>query len=474
MWAASVRLRGGAALRRAATGRPSLLRHCTTLPAGTTLRVQAKGAGDGVGVVSGATPQVVSGATTPTPSPSEQLLRELKALYWQAVVGAVAAVTGVAVATVAVQNWWQERSETIANTAADVLLKSKVDDVMELSEAVKKDVLVPRPRLAVALTGHLEKSAYAVVEGPRGTGKTTGVLLALCGKPGVLRVKMTSEFDACVAIAKALRMPNADTMTQTILEDVLVKTRTSKGGRPTIVAEFSRNKNSDAYGKGQVGVLKELCVDKGLVNVVIVLSDADAAFAMPKDSYRQNKIWVDDFNEVDAHTYLDNLGAPELRDELFYQAGTRPLHLLRAAETGFTEFIEFTQGDAQKEIRALLHLEGPTEKSSGPAFKQLIIDLLENTRDGWSLQGFDESAENLGLPSSSTDEYLTAPEVVADLYKTKCHAVLYHQSSDTWRFHSTSHRRAAERMFPEAAARGAAAAVAQSAAAAAKSRPDST
>ena len=301
-------------------------------------------------------------------------------------------------------------------------------------------------------------------------------MLALSGKPGVLRVEMTSETDACIAIAKALRMPDvvSKAMTPTMLEDVLRKTVIAKGERPTIVAEFSRDAKSDKYGKMQVDVLKKMCADKKLVKVVIVLSDADAAFAMPKDSYRQNKIWVDDFNEVDAHTYLDNLGAPELRDELFYQAGTRPLHLLRAAETGFTEFIEFTQGDAQKEIRALLHLEGPTEKSSGPAFKQLIIDLLENTRDGWSLQGFDESAENLGLPSSSTDEYLAAPDVVADLYKTKCHAVLYHQPSDTWRFHSTSHRRAAERMFPEAAARGAAAAVAQSAAAAAKSRPDST
>ena len=146
-----------------------------------------------------------------------------------------AAVASVAVATVAVQNWWQERSETIANTAADVLLKSKVDDVMELSEAVKKDVLVPRPRLAVALTAHLEKSAYAVVEGPRGTGKTTGVLLALCGKPGVLRVKMTNKDDACVAVAKALRMPNADTMTQTRLEDVLRKTKKAKKGEcPTL------------------------------------------------------------------------------------------------------------------------------------------------------------------------------------------------------------------------------------------------
>ena len=47
-----------------------------------------------------------------------------------------------------------------------------------------------------------------IVEGPRGSGKTTGVLLALSGKPGVLRVKVTSEAVACVAIATALRMPD--------------------------------------------------------------------------------------------------------------------------------------------------------------------------------------------------------------------------------------------------------------------------
>ena len=79
------------------------------------------------------------------------------------------------------------------------------------------------------------------------------------------------------------------------------------------------------------------------------------------------------------------------------------------------------------------------------------------------LQGFDESAENLGLPRRSTLEYLVSPRV-----KDGCHAVLYHQPSDTWRFHSTREpppRRAAERMCSrnEAAARGAA-----------KSRPGST
>ena len=369
----------------------------------------------------------------------------------------VAAVASVAVATIAVQNWWQERFETIANTAADVLLKSKVDDVAELSEAVKKGALVPRPRLAVALTAHLEKSAYAVVEGPRGTGKTTGVLLALCGKPGVLRVKMTNKDDACVEIAKALRMPNADTMTLTRLEDVLRKTKKAKKGeRPTFIAELVGDAKTHNFVH-QVGVLKELCVDKRLVKVVIVLSDADAAFAMPEDFARQKHIWVNDFNEDDAHIYLDKLGAPQARNELFYEAGTRPMHLLAAAEDGFQEFIALAQGQADKKIRALLHLEGPTDDASGPAFKQLIIDLLENTSDGRSLQGFDDRAENLGLPSRSTDEYLASSRVVAKLYKgNECHAVLYHQPTDTWRFHSTSHRRAAERLFPEAAARGAA------------------
>ena len=71
-------------------------------------------------------------------------------------------------------------------------------------------------------------------EGPRGSGKTTGVMLALSGKPGVLRVKLIGEADACVEIAKALRMPNADAMTQTMLEDVLRKTKKAKGARPTI------------------------------------------------------------------------------------------------------------------------------------------------------------------------------------------------------------------------------------------------
>ena len=83
---------------------------------------------------------------------SEQLRKELKArAHWLTVVGVVTAVAGVAGATVTVLNWWQARPETIAKNAADVLLKSKVDDGMELSEGLRKEAIMPRPRLAEAL-----------------------------------------------------------------------------------------------------------------------------------------------------------------------------------------------------------------------------------------------------------------------------------------------------------------------------------
>ena len=68
---------------------------------------------------------------------------------------------------------------------------------------------MPRPYLAEALTEYLEETAYVVVEGPRGCGKTMGVVHALYGEQagGVLRVRMTNKDDPCAAIAKALGMP---------------------------------------------------------------------------------------------------------------------------------------------------------------------------------------------------------------------------------------------------------------------------
>ena len=328
--------------------------------------------------------------------------------------GLVAAVLlpgSFALTSVSLYIWWQKRSETIENNAAEVLLNSKADGVMELTQVSKAQAMMPRPYIAEALTEHLKRTAYVVVQGPRGCGKTTGVLHALSGKRGVLRVKMTNKDDACVAIAQALGMPdgvNAE-MARTMLEKVLRKT-VAKGGSPIIIAELTRAAKSDVF-VSQVGVLKELCADQGLAKVVIVLSDADATFAMPKDFARQKKIWVDDFSEIEAHTYLDRLGAPEARDELLYEAGTRPMHLLAAAEAGFAQFIALAQEEAQEDIDALVHRRGDVPEASGPAFRRLII-VRRLAMDG-RRRGSTRARRNLGCraspPSSTSRRQSTWP-----------------------------------------------------------------
>ena len=104
-----------------------------------------------------------------------------------------------------------------------------------------------------------------------------------------------------------------------------------------------------------------------------------------------------------------------------------------------------------------MYLEDVTPKLGGKAFTRLIKELLEHTSDGWSPHGFDKRAENLGLPSvPSTKKYLVGKNIASKINHENGHCVLYHQPTDTYRFHSTIHRRAAEKMFPEEAARGAA------------------
>ena len=344
--------------------------------------------------------------------------------------------------------------------------------------------IIPRPYLADAIRRALDTTVgYVIVEGPRGCGKTMGVIHALSDDDaGVLYVNMNNNEDACASIAKALDMLTQDRalnqdrrLTQDRLENVLRKTIAWR--KPTIIAELNLVQRSDGY-RDHIQTLKEFSADCGLANVIIVVNDADAPFSMPtKDRKRQKVVWVEDFNETEAHGYLDKCGAlpcdrndpadPNLiaRNELFYEAGTRAMVLTAAAAEWALEstlsrlIIKGARQDGAREVDALVNVEGDNVKSNGTAFTRLIIELLENTSDGWSLQGFDdgEGAANLGLPRDVTGDYLVAPGPASEVFQQNgYHAVLYHGPSDSYRFHSTEHRRAAERKFPEAAAAGAA------------------
>ena len=398
-------------------------------------------------------------------------------------VGRVVGLGGFAITATSLMKWWQDRDETIENKAAKVLLDSRV----ELPSS-KRAVFMPRKQLAGEIRATLERTAYVIVGGPRGCGKSTGVIDSLSNVTAVLRVKMGVDIKAPVSIAEGLGIPSSFKLTEVRLTNILRKTATlmkerdattPDSWRPTIIAELNRNEVIGKYD-GHVTLLKEVGADETLANVILVLSDADAVFAMPNDRDRQNQIWVEDLDEPGAHAYLDTLGVLRcdylnelelppcdrsstpstnlaLRNKLFFEAGTRVMTLTSAAETqALSQFFVAADRDGRRELRELVYLEDVTPKLGGKAFTRLIKDLLEHTSDGWSPHGFDKRAENLGLPAEIVDEYLVGKRIASKIYRENGHCVLYHEPSDTYRFHSTIHRRAAEKMFPEEAARGAA------------------
>jgi len=421
-------------------------------------------------------------AITGVTATSAGIVARVSGLSTSMVTGVVG-LGGAAITATSLMKWWQERDETIENNAARALLDGRV----ELPRS-KRVVLMPREQFAGEICATIETTAYVIVVGPRGCGKSMGVIDSLSNVTAVLRVKMGVKRDELASIAMELGIPSSFELTEMHLRNILRKTAalmkqrdatTPDSWRPTIIAELNRNEVIGTYD-GHVMLLKEIGADETLANVVLVLSDADAVFAMPNDRDRQNQIWVEDFDEPCAHAYLDKLDVLPcdylnelelppcdrsstpgtnlaLRNKLFFEAGTRVMTLTSAAETqALSQFFAAAERDGKSELRELVYLEGPTDKSSGPAFTRLIKDLLEHTSDGWSPHGFDKRAENLGLPADIVDEYLVGKKIASKIYHDNGHCVLYHQPTDTYRFHSTIHRRAAEKMFPEEAARGAA------------------
>ena len=72
--------------------------------------------------------------------------------------------------------------------------------------------------------------------------------------------------------------------------------------------------------------------------MILVLSDANAAFSLPQDEARQDVIWVDDFNKKEAGLFLDNakflMGDFKKREEIFEKIGTRVALLARMIQGG--------------------------------------------------------------------------------------------------------------------------------------------
>ena len=204
---------------------------------------------------------------------------------------------------------------------------------------------------------------------------------------------------------------------------------------PTLLIEIDRATSSLAVDQIARDV-KLLCVDRSVCRGILILSDALAAFSLPKDP-RVKLFWVEDFSLQEANQYYDMLhflpglnGNLTLRAHVFNQIGTRPIDLIRLYDDtkNNVSAIEPYIQSRIKECRTMLRGFFNMGTAWGEDFKILIKEILHSPTlsvDAESLLGFGNV------------------EDVAVILK-KYHALLFHFPSQSYRFYSKCMERAAE------------------------------
>ena len=301
---------------------------------------------------------------------------------------------------------------------------------------------VPRPEfenIIRSYTRTVEISAYMVVAGPKGCGKSTVVQAALRNVTGVIPVELTTdalEKDIFSQILSALggvgisKLEAREKFHE--ITNRAAKALNSPNWKPTVVFEIS-GKSTDVLGVDAVCRLaKKITTDTQSAHAIIVLSDANAAFGVPaNDRPRQKMVWIEDFTIEEAHQFFDyrNFLKPvnesdniQLRQRIFNQVGTRPYSLEKFAtaklDTAIDTMLESALSNAAGQLRSLFSVRNSELSLAGPAFEQLVRQLLQSP--------------NQQLNFIKTLSYLSEPSLVAKVLKEgNRHAILFHYPSLT-------------------------------------------
>jgi hypothetical protein len=178
--------------------------------------------------------------------------------------------------------------------------------------------------------------------------------------------------------------------------------------------------------------------------VIMILSDANAAFSLPVDEARQEILWVDDFTDNEANEFLDNahflLKNTQKRNQIFEQIGTRPaelnkivglgIYLIIAGEDHIDAHLAEWISNAKITLLGLLDLKFTEHPDTAVNFKRIHHALLKYPTGV--------------LAHSLSDHGATGNAQEVCVHLRRYHCFMYHYPSKEYRYAGREFRIAAK------------------------------
>ncbi len=299
---------------------------------------------------------------------------------------------------------------------------------------------------------------YDVIVGPRGCGKSSVVLHVASGHRGVATFSVASESDnAYVRITEAFGIAarHYNLKDHHHLVRLLQKASkwharleawgffpTSINWVPTIIVEIDHRAGQDTIA-AIAKQLKIVASDNEAARVILVLSDANAQFALPGDRARQEVIWVDDLTEAEARAVMEKhkfVATEEEKKVIFRRVGTRVADLVRLIGNVQKKKVPSVEAavnaqvaDAKDTIGKLLETGFRPDDANKIEFKKIFDALLKSPS---------------GVLAASFSGATRIPESCGEHFK-KFHAFSYYNPDKKYVFYSPAHFEAAKELRSE-------------------------
>jgi hypothetical protein len=325
----------------------------------------------------------------------------------------------------------------------------------------------PREKLEETLRDHLRKEQpdrFLVFVGPHGAGKTSLVRKVLRDRGKVVYVELTSSTKTIVdKIREGLFVANT---TKFELDGVFEPFRDAKGeDKPVVVIELD-SEVSAGLVETQSAEAKKL-VDGRYCHVVLVLSDANAAFKLNSGG-REDFLWVGDFTPAEANFFLDKCQvlltddetpdgpSSTLRQRIFDEVGANPLALNMAANDARRaawKSLKLVAPAASVEERLAAWRSGERkffeefiEEQKTRAYRGVVLSMSRIPETKAIMRALLDSPSSAVNPA---DVNATGQEVMEKLKEKRLRAVTYNSQTDHFEFYSKAYAWAARACFEE-------------------------